>query len=91
MKIRKINGHEAAQVKVREYDDGSQQLVSYATVVVELDNEGWLKVNGLYSMTTIKHIGWYMRELGLTYQLAKHIYTHHMEYNIFTGEVIERA
>lgn len=91
MKVRKINGHEYAQVRVYEYEDGAKALVSYTTTVCELDREGWLKVNGLYSMTTIKHIGWFMRELGFTYQLAKQLYKDNVMMNIFTGEIIGRA
>ena len=53
--------------------------------------EGWLSCNGLYSMTTIKHIGWFMRERGMTYQLAKQLYQDNKEYNINTGEVRDRV
>ena len=91
MTIRKFQGHEQARALVYEYDDGSRNLVSYSTTVCELDNEGWLRVNGLYSMTTIKHIGWFMRELGLTYQTAKHLYHNNLMMNVFTGEIIGRV
>jgi hypothetical protein len=40
-------------------------------------------------MTTIKHIGWFMRELGFTYQLAKQLYNDHKDFNIYTGEVMD--
>ena len=88
MKIRKFNDHPYAQAKIHEYSDGSKVLVSYSTPVVEIDAEGWLHVNGLYSMTTIRHIGWFMKELGLDYQLAKRMYINRMEYNLYTGEII---
>lgn len=91
MKVRKINGHEFAQVKVYEYDNGAMTLVSYTTAVIGINPEGWLEVNGLYSRTTIKHIGWFMRELGFTYQLAKHLYTNNMRFNIRTGEIENRG
>ena len=91
MTIRKFEDHKSAQAKVREYDNGARELVSYTTVVCELDNEGWLKVNGLYSRTTIKHIGWFMKDLGFTYQLAKQLYLDNKEFNIYTGEVIDRV
>lgn len=90
MKVRKINGHEFAQVKVYEYDNGAMTLVSYTTAVIGINPEGWLEVSGLYSRTTIKHIGWFMRELGFTYQLAKHLYTNNMRFNIYTGEIENR-
>lgn len=88
MMIRKFNDHPHAQATVIESMDGARALVSYTTTVITVDNEGWLHVNGLYSMTTIKHIGWFMRELGLTYQLAKQLYTDHKDFNIYTGEVV---
>lgn len=81
------NGHKYASTYVRTFEDGTVQLVSYATTVIEIDSEGWMTVNGLYSMTTIKHIGWFMRERGMTYQLAKKIYNDNVKYNIYTGEI----
>ena len=89
MTTRKFADHKYAQAQINTYPDGSQALQSYSTIVVEIDREGWLKVNGLYSMTTIRHIGWFMRELGLTYQLAKQLYNDRKEFNIYTGEVID--
>lgn len=85
------NGHKYAATHVREFEDGTEQLVSYTTTVIEITPEGWMHCNGLYSMTTIKHIGWFMRERGMTYQLAKNIYTNNKEYNIYTGEYRERV
>lgn len=89
--IRPNNGHNYAQSHVAILPDGTVQMVSYTTTVIEIDPEGWLHVNGLYSMTTIKHIGWFMRERGMTYQLAKQLYKNNHEYNVYTGEVRERA
>ena len=90
MMIRKFTDHQHAQTTIIEYGNGEMTIVSYKTPVVHVDAEGWLIVHGLYSMTTIKHIGWFMRELGFTYQLAKQLYKDHKEFNIYTGEVIER-
>ena len=89
MITRKFNDHPHAQATIIEYTNGAKTLVSYSTPVVYIDEEGWLRVNGLYSMTTIKHIGWFMRELGFTYQLAKQLYNDRKEMNIYTGEVID--
>lgn len=83
------NGHKYAATYVRNFSDGTVQLISYTTTVIEIDAAGWLHVNGLYSMTTIKHIGWFMRERGMSYQLAKQLYKDKMIYNIFTGEIKE--
>ena len=87
---RKFKDHPYAQASVIENIWGEKALKSYHTIVIEIDSEGWLKVNGLYSMTTIRHIGWFMRELGFTYQLAKTLYNDNKEFNIYTGEVINR-
>ena len=89
MMTRKFADHPYAQAQVITYPDGTRMLQSYATIVAEVDNEGWLHIHGLYSMTTIRHIGWFMRELGLTYQLAKQLYNDQKEFNIYTGEVID--
>lgn len=89
MTTRKFNDHPHAQATIIESIDGAKALVSYTTTVITVDNEGWLHVNGLYSMTTIKHIGWFMRELGFTYQLAKQLYVDHKDFNIYTGEVMD--
>jgi hypothetical protein len=62
-------------------------MFSYTTPVIRIDSDGWLSVKGLYSMTTIKHIGWFMRERGMTYQLAKGLYMDGLRYNVYTGEV----
>lgn len=91
MKVRKINGHESAQVKICEYDNGAVVLVSYTTAVISINTEGWLEVSGLYSRTTIKHIGWFMHELGFSYQLAKQLYIDNKRFNIHTGEVEDRG
>ena len=91
MKVRKINGHESAQVKVYEYENGAVTLISYTTAVIAINPEGWLEVSGLYSRTTIKHIGWFMREYGFTYQLAKQLYIDNKRFNIYTGEIENRG
>ena len=82
-----VAGHEDAQAQENFFDDGTVQLQSYSTIIIEINPEGWLHVTGLYSMTTIKHIGWFMRSRGLTYQLAKQMLYDHKDYNIRTGEV----
>lgn len=89
MDIRKFVDHPHAQAQIFTYPDGHQALISYVTTVIEIDREGWLHVNGLFSMTTRKHIGWFMRELGFNYQTAKRLYEDGKEMNIYTGEVID--
>lgn len=88
---RKFKDHPNAQACVIENEDGYKALQSYQTIVAEVDAEGWLRINGLYSATTRKHIGWFVRELGIKYQpyqLAKQLYNDHAQMNVYTGEVI---
>lgn len=77
MMSRKIRGHEKAQVRVIE-EDGVLTLVSYTTPVVQVRYEKGRRLvtcSGLYSRTTIKHIGWFCRQElpGLTYYDVKAI------------------
>ena len=85
--IIKFTDHKYAQAHM-EPIHGGLALYSYDTRVAEVV-DGWLRINGLYSPTTRKHIGWFMRELGFTYQLAKQLYNDHKDFNIYTGEVID--
>ena len=89
--IKYNNGHRYAQTCVRIFDDDTVELWSYTTKVITITPKGWLSCNGLYSMTTIKHIGWFMRERGMTYYLAKQMYLDNMEYNVYTGEIRKRV
>lgn len=77
-----------AQAKVIIMDNGTIVLRSYDTDVASIQADGWLSINGLYSATTRKHIGAFMREYAnASYQLAKELYENKMIYNIHTGEV----
>ena len=93
--VRKFKDHPYAQAQVIECDDEYKALQSYDTMIATVDTEGWLKIltmhkpNGELSHTTIRHLGWFMRELGFTYQLAKQLYYDRKEMNIYTGEVID--
>lgn len=86
-----VAGHEYAQAQENYFDDGTVQLQSYSTIIIEIDPEGWLHCTGTYSMTTIKHIGWFMRARGMSYQLAKLLYLENKEYNVNTGECRNRG
>lgn len=77
-----------AQAKVRKMDDGSIVLRSYYTDVASIDKDGWLTIYGLYSATTRKHIGAFLREYtNICFVTAKRIYEDGYAYNIHTGEV----
>ena len=92
MESRKFTDHKYAQAQINTYPNGSRALQSYDTIVIEIDPESWLLVNGLYSPTTKRHIGWFMRELyGLTYYIAKECWVNDKEYNVLTGEWRELA
>lgn len=87
MIIKKLSAIPYGQVKVIIDDKGNIGLISYTTQVAQI-YDGWLSVNGLYSATTRKHIGAFVREYcGLDYQTAKMLYNNEMQYNIYTGEV----
>lgn len=79
-----------------EINNGNVALVSYVTKVAEIDADGWLTIRGLYSMTTRKHIGAFVKECvifpngeHMTYQDAKWLYEHGNRFNIHTGEIQE--
>lgn len=79
MITRKLKNHEYAQAHVEiENDDDSiiYWLVSYSTHVATVVETpaGWsLSCYGLYSMTTRRHIGWFLDDIGspFTFQDAK--------------------
>ena len=62
-----------------------------------ISSDGWLEIFGLYSATTRKHIGAFVKEYVIfpngthgDYQFAKKIYNDNYRFNIATGEVVER-
>lgn len=96
MTIRKLTAMPYAQAHVEIDDDNTIHLFSYVTRVATITSDGWLTIYGLYSMTTRKHIGAFMKEYVIfpngehgDYQLAKKIYNDKYSFNIETGEVIE--
>lgn len=86
--IIKFTDHKYAQAHMEPIHNGLA-LYSYTTKIAEVQ-DGWLKIFGLHSATTRRHIGWFMREIGgFTYQLAKQLYEDNKLFNIYTGEVID--
>lgn len=67
-RIEKLKDHQYAQCKVKVYDDGRITLISYNTEVIRAIPHSRklssyeLYCTGTYSRTTIRHIGWFMRE-----------------------------
>lgn len=78
----------SAQATIHKYDDGTIVLVSYSTPVAYIEADGRLYIRGLYSATTRKHIGAFVREYAhIDYQTAKRLYEDGYSYNIYTGEM----
>ena len=78
-----------AQATVRKYEDGTIVLQSYSTAVAYIEPDGRLYIRGLYSATTRRHIGAFVKEYAnLDYQTAKRIYEDGYGYNIHTGEIV---
>ena len=87
---KKLNKMPHAQAKVLIMDNGNIILRSYYTDVAMICSDGWLTINGLYSATTRRHIGAFVKEYAnISYQLAKDLCIKKMAYNIYTGEVVE--
>lgn len=79
-----------AQATVIIDNDNNITLRSYKTDVLYLDKEGFLTVTGLYSMTTRKHIGAFMKEYtSFNFAFAKAAYEGNYKINIYTGEIVE--
>lgn len=96
MTIRKLSAMPYANAHVEIDNNNNVHLFSYVTRVATITNDGWLTIYGLYSMTTRKHIGAFMKEYVIypngtraDYQLAKQIYNDNYSFNIQTGEVVE--
>lgn len=86
--VTKLSAMPYAQACVYRTYENAIILRSYQTDVACIDNSGWLIINGLYSMTTRRHIGAYVKEYAnIDYQLAKKLFNDKMKYNIYTGEV----
>ena len=73
------------------FDDNGINLVSYTTLVCNINNDGFLTCTGTYSATTRKHIGAFLKEYApnTSYQIAKYCYENNCAYNIHTGEIVE--
>lgn len=85
----KLSAIPYGQATVIKMDNGNIILRSYYTDVAMITADGWLTINGLYSATTRKHIGAFVREYAnIDYQTAKRIYEDGYGYNIYTGEVV---
>lgn len=91
MTIKKLTAMPYAQAHIEIDNDNNINLFSYVTLVATITHDGWVTVNGLYSMTTRKHISTFMKEYGgvLDFQSAKAAYEGGYRINKFTGEIEE--
>lgn len=81
-----------AQATVILTDEGAKSLVSYETEVATIDAAGWLHINGLYSMTTRKHIKAFVKEyvpFEMQFSTIKMLANDGIKMNIHTGEIEE--
>ena len=85
----KLKNHPYAQCSVRIELDGTLVFTSYNTDVIYIDKDGWLCVSGLYSATTRKQIGYFLKEYvpALSYQDIKSLYYNNRVLNIYTAEI----
>lgn len=87
----KLTAMPYAQAAVLKMDNGNIILRSYNTDVILIQADGWMSINGLYSATTRRHIGAFVKEYAnISYQLAKQLYNDDYLYNIYTGEVVKK-
>ena len=87
----KLKNHPYAKCSVHLLIDGSLVFTSYNTDVIYIDKDGWLYVSGLYSATTRKQIGYFLKEYVpfLNYYDIKALYYNKNILNIYTGEIKE--
>ena len=78
-----------AQCGVNIHKDGRIDFISYTTLVITIDADGWLEITGTYSQTTRKQIGRFLHEYvpNLCYQDVKMFYEQELLYNVRTGEI----
>ena len=87
MDIKKLKEIPYGNAFVEVIDKDNVYLWSYRTMVAKIE-QGWLTINGLYSMTTRKHIGAFMREYcNSDYKMAKQLYYDGYKLDLNTGEV----
>lgn len=85
---KKLSTMPYAQAFVRNFDDTVIVLRSYATDVAVIENNK-LRIYGLYSMTTRRHIKAFCAEYAniIDFSTIKKIVADRLEYDILTGEI----
>ena len=89
MTIKKLSSHPYSQCHVEIAPNGDVNFFSYATLVCCIES-GWLSCTGLYSATTRKQIGWFLKEYApdITYAMVKQCVEDSMAINTHTGEIV---
>lgn len=87
--IMKLSNHPYAQCHVEIDGMKGIHFISYSTEIITISPAGWLTCYGLYSATTRKQIGYFMKEYcaPLTYYDAKRCYYDNVQINVHTGEI----
>lgn len=90
MIIKKLERMPYAQAHVEIDENGAVYLFSYNTLVAGVDADGFAWCNGLYSMTTRKHIGAFAAEYAtpLAFQDFKLMAKDGCKISNKTGEVV---
>ena len=87
--------HPYAQCGYNINKDGVIQFVSYETIVLEIEPDGWCHLYGEFSTTTSKQITWFLREWSLeynngwgcaSYATIRNYYRKGLDYNLRTDE-----
>ena len=94
MTIKKLSAMPYAQAHVEIDGLCNRYLFSYTTLVAKITSDGWLTCYGLYSRTTRRHIGAFMREYVKypngepgSYHDAERCYKNNYRFNVETGEI----
>ena len=91
MEIKRLKEIPYGNAFVEIVSNDTMYLWSYRTLVAKVE-KNWLSINGLYSQTTRRHIGAFVREYcNLMYCDAKMLYEQNMRLDITTGEIEERG
>lgn len=89
MIYRRLKGH---VTKNAHYEENNEKrlLISYQTTVLCVVRNR-LVCRGLYSATTRRHIGWFLRDIGanIDYHDVKKAFQLHNAVDITTGEQLE--
>lgn len=86
MEFKTLQGHKQAQAWAYRNDRGEWGLMSYNTKIIIVKGSRVL-ATGTYSRTTIKHIGWFLREYlpDLSYQDIKTLIMKNQAWNFDKG------